>query len=139
MLSCLCLPRLGAALSDHVTNPRTSENRRHHRPKCQRSARRWQNFRSSRRSWQRLEPIRPLRLLSLLSGSRTDLEGASIGFVRVRIIIVAELAAGRNLYTLVVGAAVPAVSRRPGASLANPNKAARRVTAVEFASDSDDA
>jgi len=36
-------------------------------------------------------------------------------------------------------AAVPAVSRRPGASLANPNKAARRVTAVEFASDSDDA
>jgi hypothetical protein len=39
----------------------------------------------------------------------------------------------------VLGAAVPAVSRRPGASLANPNKAARRVTAVEFASDSDDA
>jgi len=33
--------------------------------------------------------------------------------------------------------AVPAVPRRPGASLANPNKAARRVTAVEFASDSD--
>ena len=38
-----------------------------------------------------------------------------------------------------VGAAVPAVTRRPGASLANPNKVARRVTAVEFASDSDDA
>jgi hypothetical protein len=38
-----------------------------------------------------------------------------------------------------VGAAVPAITRRPGASLANPNKAARRVTAVEFASDSDDA
>ena len=38
-----------------------------------------------------------------------------------------------------VGAAVPAMTRRPGASLANPNKAARRVTAVEFASDSDDA
>jgi hypothetical protein len=37
-----------------------------------------------------------------------------------------------------VGAAVPAMNRRPGASLANPNKAARRVTAVEFASDSDD-
>ncbi|KAH9993487.1 hypothetical protein BJV74DRAFT_367461 [Russula compacta] len=36
-------------------------------------------------------------------------------------------------------AAVPAMPRRPGASLANPNKAARRVTAVEFASDSDDA
>jgi len=36
-------------------------------------------------------------------------------------------------------AAVPVVTRRPGASLANPNKAARRVTAVEFASDSDDA
>ncbi|KAH8997719.1 hypothetical protein EDB86DRAFT_2828806 [Lactarius hatsudake] len=31
--------------------------------------------------------------------------------------------------------AAPAVQRRPGASLANPNKAARRVTAVEFASD----
>lgn len=38
-----------------------------------------------------------------------------------------------------IGAAVPAITRRPGASLANPNKAARRVTAVEFASDSDDA
>lgn len=38
-----------------------------------------------------------------------------------------------------VGAAVPVVARRPGASLANPNKVARRVTAVEFASDSDDA
>ena len=38
-----------------------------------------------------------------------------------------------------LGAAVPAMPRRPGASLANPNKAARRVTAVEFASDSDDA
>jgi len=36
-------------------------------------------------------------------------------------------------------AAVPVMPRRPGASLANPNKAARRVTAVEFASDSDDA
>ncbi|KAN0106992.1 hypothetical protein V8E52_010594 [Russula decolorans] len=36
-------------------------------------------------------------------------------------------------------AAVPVMTRRPGASLANPNKAARRVTAVEFASDSDDA
>lgn len=35
--------------------------------------------------------------------------------------------------------AVPVMPRRPGASLANPNKAARRVTAVEFASDSDDA
>ncbi|KAF8482481.1 hypothetical protein DFH94DRAFT_680553 [Russula ochroleuca] len=34
-------------------------------------------------------------------------------------------------------AAVPAMTRRPGASLANPNKAARRITAVEFASDSD--
>ncbi|KAI0279532.1 hypothetical protein BGY98DRAFT_1186011 [Russula aff. rugulosa BPL654] len=34
---------------------------------------------------------------------------------------------------------VPVMTRRPGASLANPNKAARRVTAVEFASDSDDA
>jgi hypothetical protein len=43
----------------------------------------------------------------------------------------------KNLNALVVGAAVPAVPRRPGASLANPNKAARRVTAVEFASDSD--
>jgi len=43
------------------------------------------------------------------------------------------------IYFFVLGAAVPAVSRRPGASLANPNKAARRVTAVEFASDSDDA
>ncbi|KAH9060323.1 hypothetical protein EDB83DRAFT_2520321 [Lactarius deliciosus] len=32
----------------------------------------------------------------------------------------------------------PAVQRRPGASLANPNKAARRVTAVEFASDDED-
>lgn len=38
-----------------------------------------------------------------------------------------------------LGAAVPVMPRRPGASLANPNKAARRVTAVEFASDSDDA
>ena len=37
------------------------------------------------------------------------------------------------------GPAVPVMPRRPGASLANPNKAARRVTAVEFASDSDDA
>jgi len=36
-------------------------------------------------------------------------------------------------------AAAPAVQRRPGASLANPNKAARRVTAVEFASDDEDA
>ncbi|KAI9452649.1 hypothetical protein BJY52DRAFT_900817 [Lactarius psammicola] len=35
--------------------------------------------------------------------------------------------------------AAPAVQRRPGASLANPNKAARRVTAVEFASDDEDA
>jgi len=35
-------------------------------------------------------------------------------------------------------AAAPAVQRRPGASLANPNKAARRVTAVEFASDDED-
>jgi len=35
--------------------------------------------------------------------------------------------------------AVPAVQRRAGASLANPNKAARKVTAVEFASDDDDA
>ena len=34
--------------------------------------------------------------------------------------------------------AAPAVQRRPGASLANPNKAARRVTAVEFASDDED-
>ncbi|KAH9963783.1 hypothetical protein BC827DRAFT_88648 [Russula dissimulans] len=34
--------------------------------------------------------------------------------------------------------AVAAMPRRPGASLANPNKAARRVTAIEFASDSDD-
>lgn len=42
-------------------------------------------------------------------------------------------------FCLFVGAAVPVVTRRPGASLANPNKAARRVTAVEFASDSDDA
>jgi hypothetical protein len=43
-------------------------------------------------------------------------------------------------FFLFVGAAVPVVvTRRPGASLANPNKAARRVTAVEFASDSDDA
>ena len=31
-------------------------------------------------------------------------------------------------------AAAPAVQRRPDASLANPNKAAPRVTAVEFAS-----
>jgi hypothetical protein len=30
------------------------------------------------------------------------------------------------------------MTRWPGASLANPNKAARRVTAVEFACDSDD-
>ena len=37
------------------------------------------------------------------------------------------------------GSAAPPVQRRPGASLANPNKAARRVTAVEFASDDDDA
>ena len=37
------------------------------------------------------------------------------------------------------GSAAPAVQRRPGASLANPNKAARRVTAVEFASDDEDA
>ena len=37
------------------------------------------------------------------------------------------------------GSATPAVQRRPGASLANPNKAARRVTAVEFASDGEDA
>jgi hypothetical protein len=36
------------------------------------------------------------------------------------------------------GYAAPAVQRRPGASLANPNKAARRVTAVEFASDDED-
>ncbi|KAI9442678.1 hypothetical protein H4582DRAFT_1930083 [Lactarius indigo] len=34
--------------------------------------------------------------------------------------------------------AAPAVQRRPGASLANPNKAARKVTAVEFASDDED-
>ncbi len=37
------------------------------------------------------------------------------------------------------GSAAPAVQRRPGASLANPNKAARKVTAVEFASDDEDA
>ena len=36
------------------------------------------------------------------------------------------------------GSVAPAVQRRPGASLANPNKAARRVTAVEFASDDED-
>jgi hypothetical protein len=48
---------------------------------------------------------------------------------------------GRNLdiNVFLVGADAPVVTRRPGASLANPNKAARRVTAVEFASDSDDA
>lgn len=34
--------------------------------------------------------------------------------------------------------AAPVVQRRPGASLANPNKLARRVTAVEFASDDED-
>lgn len=45
----------------------------------------------------------------------------------------------RLLGPFFLGAAVPAITRRPGASLANPNKAARRVTAVEFASDSDDA
>ena len=43
------------------------------------------------------------------------------------------------VFFLFVGAAVPVMTRRPGASLANPNKAARRVTAIEFASDSDDA
>jgi len=44
-----------------------------------------------------------------------------------------------NSGVLFVGTAIPAMPRRPGASLANPNKAARRVTAVEFASDGDDA
>jgi hypothetical protein len=53
--------------------------------------------------------------------------GALVDFVRVRILL------------LLVGADVPVMTRRPGASLANPNKAARRVTAVEFASDSDGA
>ncbi len=42
-------------------------------------------------------------------------------------------------FFLPIDAAVPAMTQRPGASLANPNKAARRVTAVEFASDSDEA
>jgi hypothetical protein len=47
---------------------------------------------------------------------------------------------GKYSYALVcLGAGVqPVMPRRPGASLANPNKAARRVTAVEFASDSED-
>ena len=44
-----------------------------------------------------------------------------------------------NVVFLLVDSAIPAMTRRPGASLANPNKAARRVTAVEFASDSDEA
>ncbi|KAI0259021.1 hypothetical protein BC834DRAFT_974606 [Gloeopeniophorella convolvens] len=34
--------------------------------------------------------------------------------------------------------AIPAMPRRPGASLANPSKAARRLVAIEFASDSED-
>jgi len=44
-----------------------------------------------------------------------------------------------HMALFVLGAAAQqAVPRRAGASLANPNKAARRVTAVEFSSDSDD-
>ena len=46
-----------------------------------------------------------------------------------------------NIYVLgfflLVGAAVPVMTRRLCELLANANKAARRVTAVEFASDSD--
>ena len=76
--------------------------------------------------------------------SRPDLAGASIDFVRVGSISYAdcyESEQRRNLdiNVFLVGADAPVVTRRPGASLANPNKAARRVTAVEFASDSDDA
>jgi hypothetical protein len=40
---------------------------------------------------------------------------------------------------LLAGVAVPVMTRRPGASLANPNKAAHKITAVEFVSDRDDA
>ena len=39
---------------------------------------------------------------------------------------------------LLIGAAIPVMTWRPGASLANPNKAAHRVTAVESVSDSGD-
>ncbi|KAI0290389.1 hypothetical protein B0F90DRAFT_1672007 [Multifurca ochricompacta] len=46
---------------------------------------------------------------------------------------------GGSVDRLFSRSAVPAIPRRPGASLANPNKAARRVVAVEFASDSDEA
>lgn len=95
-----------------------------------------EDFRSSRPSWQRLEPILLLRFALPAERELSGLEGSVIDFVRVHI-IVAELAAGRNPY-FVVGAAVPVVSRRPGASLADPNKAARRVPAVEFTNDSDD-
>jgi len=44
-----------------------------------------------------------------------------------------------NVIFFLVGAAVHVMTGRPGTSLANPNKAVRRVTAVEFVSDSDGA
>ena len=81
--------------------------------------------------------------------SRLDLAGALIDFVRVSIPLYFFHADCYNerrgedsaltYFSLLVGADVPVMTRRPGASLANPNKAARRVTAVEFASDSDGA
>jgi hypothetical protein len=89
-----------------------------------------------RPSWQRFVLILPLRLLSWLSGSRPDLEEDLI--VRVRTLYYGCTDCREKFIYLVVGAAVRVMSCRPGASLADPNKVACRVTAVVFASDNDD-
>ena len=86
-----------------------------------------------RPSWQRLVPMLPLRLLSRLSGSCLDLEEDLI--VRVRTLYYGCTDCRETFIYLVVGA----MSRRPGAPLADPNKVACRATAVVFASDNDDA
>jgi hypothetical protein len=63
-----------------------------------------------------------------------------IDFVRVSVIVhVTDYGVRYSHAFGCIGAAVQQViPRRPGASLANPNKAVHRVTAVEFASDGDD-
>ena len=83
-------------------------------------------------------PLIPPRSHAHLGMSCLDLVGVWIGFVRMRIVTRMSVAGIKPTDFGYLGAAVPVMPRRPGASLTNPNKAARRVTTVEFASDSDD-
>ena len=143
------LAHRGPALKGCMENPQASESHHYYRHqrrrgrgrRQQRSAPHWQKFKSSEPSWPRRAPTPPQRLRLRLSVSRMDLAGALIDFVPVRIVYYHAQTHTHTLFHFgwLVGAAVPVMPRRPGASLANPNKAARRVTAVEFASDSDDA